>query len=284
MDPKPITDPGSVERTAECADRSANCGALKKNGFCWEIRYVRLIRIQCQHTCGFCENEHGNGAAKKQGKDGIGNQNQGQNIGNDNNGQDGKIVIGLDNTGGQDGNEEYDMKNGGQEWEHGIDVPNGEDQTVNGNRGQELGMFGLDKTEGQAEESHGKMGGQDLDYRNGIDEEWHNNNNNIVDGNDGGTRHGNDGIGITNSQNGNANGQINGQEEQKQAESNLMDKNKKKKKKLLLLKTSDEADLNNPKLLNKVDEHYTKWTFPKRRKSIRNEDESDRSAGEEDKA
>ncbi|KAL3077787.1 hypothetical protein niasHS_011590 [Heterodera schachtii] len=282
MDPKPITDPGSVERTAECADRSANCGALKKNGFCWEIRYVRLIRIQCQHTCGFCENGPGNGA-KKQEKDGNGNQNQGQNMGNDNNGQDGKVVIGLDNTGGEDGNEEYDMKNGGQEWEHGIDLPTGEDQTVtgDGNRSQERDMFGVDKTQGQAEESHRQISGQDLDYGNGIDVERHSNNNNLVDG--GGTRHGNDGIGTTNSQNGNANGQINGQEEQKQAESNFMDKNKQKKK-LLPLTTSDEADLNNPKLLNKVDEHYTKWTFPKRRKPIGNGDEADQSGGEEDKA
>ncbi|KAL3071228.1 hypothetical protein niasHT_035554 [Heterodera trifolii] len=279
MDPKLITDPGSVERTAECADRSANCGALKKNGFCWEIRYVRLIRIQCQHTCGFCENGHGNGA-KKQEKDGNGNQNQGQNMGKDNNGQDGKINVGFDNTGGQDGNEEYDKQNGGQEWEHGIGVPNWEDQTVNGNRGQDLDMFDLDKTESQDEESNGKTGGHDLNYGNGIGEEW---NINSIVGGGGGTRHGNDGIGTTNNQNENGNVNTNGQENQKQAESNFVDK-KKQKKKLLLLRTSDEADLNNPKLLNKVDEHYTKWTFPKRRKPIGNEDESDQSGGEEDKA
>ena len=37
-----------------CNDRSLNCQSLAKRGFCSEIRYQRLIKIQCQQTCGFC--------------------------------------------------------------------------------------------------------------------------------------------------------------------------------------------------------------------------------------
>ena len=39
-----------------CSDRSTNCQSLAERGFCAEIRYLRLIRIQCQLTCGFCQN------------------------------------------------------------------------------------------------------------------------------------------------------------------------------------------------------------------------------------
>nr|CAD2171575.1 unnamed protein product [Meloidogyne enterolobii] len=37
-----------------CGDRSLNCQSLAQRGFCAEIRYQRLIKIQCQQTCGFC--------------------------------------------------------------------------------------------------------------------------------------------------------------------------------------------------------------------------------------
>ncbi|KAI3410918.1 hypothetical protein GPALN_002999 [Globodera pallida] len=55
----------------------------------------------------------------------------------------------------------------------------------------------------------------------------------------------------------------------------------KKNKKTLLLETSEEAGdeaLGRRKLLKRVDEHYTKWTFPKRRP----DDQSANGVGGED--
>uniref|UniRef100_A0A914I4P3 Metalloendopeptidase n=1 Tax=Globodera rostochiensis TaxID=31243 RepID=A0A914I4P3_GLORO len=196
---KLITDPSMDERTVtECADRSANCHTLKENGFCWEIRYVRLIRIQCQHTCGFCE---GHGGPNKQEHAKIVGQNELDKIEPGQGGHDNSVakIVGQDedyyNAGNSDGHDEEE-----------------EDNVSEQKNGQ--GELGKAKKSGQT--GHSKS----------------------------------------------------------------LAANKKNKKKLLL-ETSEEAGdeaLGSRKLLKRVDEHYTKWTFPKRRP----DDQSANGGGGED--
>uniref|UniRef100_A0A183BY23 Metalloendopeptidase n=1 Tax=Globodera pallida TaxID=36090 RepID=A0A183BY23_GLOPA len=219
---KLLTDPGTGERTVtECADRSANCRTLKENGFCWEIRYVRLIRIQCQHTCGFCEGHGGPNKpdhAKLVGQNELGKIEPGQH------GHDNSVakIVGKNELGkiepGQDGHDNSVAKIVGQD----------EDYYSSGN------------TDGQDEEEEDNVSEQ----KNGQDE---------LD---------------------------KAKESGQTGHRKSLTANKKKKKKLLL-ETSEEAGdeaLGHRKLLKRVDEHYTKWTFPKRRP----DDQSANGEGGED--